>query len=37
MSDKSMEQEIQAKGLPQGLIVAELDGHSHAQTHIMVS
>lgn len=24
-------------GLPQGLIVAELHGHAHAQTHIMVS
>lgn len=23
-------------GLPQGLIVAELHGHVHAQTHIMV-
>lgn len=26
-----------AAGLPQGLIVAELHGHAHAQTHIMVS
>ncbi|MDR8383928.1 hypothetical protein MKS85_00135 [Pseudomonas sp. JL2] len=26
-----------AAGLPQGLIVAELQGHAHAQTHIMVS
>ncbi|NAN50839.1 hypothetical protein EX349_06485 [Pseudomonas protegens] len=26
----------QAAGLPQGLIVAELHGHAHAQTHIMV-
>lgn len=25
-----------AAGLPQGLIVAELHGHAHAQTHIMV-
>lgn len=23
--------------LPQGLIVAEIHGHAHAQTHIMVS
>jgi len=23
-------------GLPQGLIVAELHGHAHAQTHMMV-
>ncbi|WP_434575042.1 hypothetical protein J3P88_10285 [Pseudomonas sp. Z3-6] len=26
-----------AAGLPQGLIVAELHGHAHAQTHIMVT
>lgn len=26
-----------AAGLPQGLIVAELHGHAHTQTHIMVS
>ncbi|WP_324727149.1 hypothetical protein [Pseudomonas chlororaphis] len=26
-----------AAGLPQGLIVAELHGYAHAQTHIMVS
>ncbi|WP_173679786.1 MULTISPECIES: hypothetical protein [unclassified Pseudomonas] len=26
-----------AAGLPQGLVVAELHGHAHAQTHIMVS
>lgn len=26
-----------AAGLPQGLIVAELHGHAHAQTNIMVS
>ncbi|EIM13904.1 hypothetical protein PchlO6_2139 [Pseudomonas chlororaphis O6] len=25
-----------AAGLPQGLIVAELHGHAHAQTHSMV-
>ena len=25
-----------AAGLPQGLIVAELHGHAHAQTHQMV-
>ncbi|UST97761.1 hypothetical protein [Pseudomonas siliginis] len=25
-----------AAGLPQGLIVAELHGHAHAQTHVMV-
>jgi len=25
-----------AAGLPQGLIVAELHGHAHAQTHNMV-
>jgi len=25
-----------ASGLPQGLIVAELHGHAHAQTHNMV-
>ncbi|MFL8988667.1 hypothetical protein Q8X48_13090 [Pseudomonas sp. QLc11A] len=25
-----------AAGLPQGLIVAELHGHAHAQTHLMV-
>lgn len=25
-----------ATGLPQGLIVAELHGHAHAQTHSMV-
>ncbi|NWE68959.1 hypothetical protein HX857_09590 [Pseudomonas gingeri] len=25
-----------ASGLPQGLIVAELHGHAHAQTHQMV-
>ncbi|WP_242195115.1 MULTISPECIES: hypothetical protein [unclassified Pseudomonas] len=24
-------------GIPQGLIVAELQGHAHVQTHIMVS
>lgn len=24
-------------GIPQGLIVAELHGHAHVQTHIMVS
>ncbi|GAA0416903.1 hypothetical protein GCM10008969_45110 [Pseudomonas veronii subsp. inensis] len=26
-----------ASGLPQGLIVAELHGHAHAQTHQMVT
>lgn len=26
-----------AAGLPQGLIVAELHGHAHAQTHNMVT
>lgn len=26
-----------AAGLPQGLIVAELHGHAHAQTHTMVN
>ncbi|NVZ70508.1 hypothetical protein [Pseudomonas costantinii] len=26
-----------AAGLPQGLIVAELHGHAHAQTYIMVT
>ncbi|NWD81540.1 hypothetical protein HX891_14245 [Pseudomonas reactans] len=26
-----------ATGLPQGLIVAELHGHAHAQTHQMVT
>ena len=26
-----------AAGLPQGLIVAELHGYAHAQTHIMVT
>ncbi|WP_085747313.1 hypothetical protein [Pseudomonas sp. R45(2017)] len=26
-----------AAGLPQGLIVAELHGHAHAQTQLMVS
>ncbi|AZC96800.1 hypothetical protein [Pseudomonas chlororaphis] len=26
-----------AAGLPQGLIVAELHGHAHAQTHAMVT
>ncbi len=26
-----------ASGLPQGLIVAELQGHAHAQTHQMVA
>jgi hypothetical protein len=25
-----------AAGLPQGLVVAELHGHAHAQTHIMI-
>ncbi|MGH8334212.1 MAG: hypothetical protein ACRER3_04940 [Pseudomonas fluorescens] len=25
-----------AAGLPQGLIIAELHGHAHSQTHIMV-
>lgn len=26
-----------ASGLPQGLVVSLLHGHTHAQTHIMVS
>lgn len=28
---------VKASGLPQGLIVAELHGHAHAQTHQMVT
>ncbi|MCF5723893.1 hypothetical protein [Pseudomonas syringae] len=26
-----------AAGLPQGIVVASLHGHAHAQTHIMVT
>ena len=38
--DKSIADAVdaaKAAGLPQGLIVAELHGHAHAQTHQMVT